>query len=54
MSVAWPWLVGGVVAIGVGLAIWWTAFVLVPAGVALIAIGGAKWVRNRATAPHES
>ena len=47
VSAAWPWLVGGVLAIGVGLAIWATTFVLVPAGVVLISIGIMKWIRSR-------
>ena len=43
---AWRWLVGGEVAISVGLAVWWTAFVLVPTGVVLLIIGMAKSVRR--------
>lgn len=46
MDVAWRWLVGGVVAIGVGLTVWWTAFVLVPVGVVLLVIGITKSVRS--------
>lgn len=46
VDVAWRWLVGGVLAIGVGLAVWPTTFILVPAGVVLAAIGVTKWVRS--------
>ena len=46
VDLAWRWLVGGVVAIVVGLAVWWTAFILVPAGVVLLVIGMAKSVRG--------
>jgi hypothetical protein len=47
VDLAWRWLVGGVVAIVVGLAVWWTAFILVPAGVVLLVIGMTKSVRGR-------
>jgi hypothetical protein len=40
---AWRWLVGGVLAIGVGLAVWPTTFILVPAGVVLLGIGVVKF-----------
>lgn len=43
---AWRWLVGGVPAIGVGLAVWPTTFILVPAGVVLVVIVMTKWVRS--------
>ena len=46
VDLAWRWLVGGVVAIGVGLTVWWTAFVLIPVGVVLLAIGMTKSVRS--------
>jgi hypothetical protein len=46
-DVAWRWLVSGVAAIGVGLAVWWTAFVLVPVGVVLLVIGMTLSVRGR-------
>jgi hypothetical protein len=46
VDLAWRWLVGGVVAIVVGLAVWWTAFVLVPAGAVLLVIGVTKSVRG--------
>ena len=46
VDIAWRWLVSGVVAIGVGLAVWWTAFVLVPVGVVLLVIGMTKSVRS--------
>ena len=47
MKVAWPWLAGGVLAVGVGLAVWWTALILVPGGALSIAVGLIKWVRSR-------
>jgi hypothetical protein len=46
MDVAWRWLISGVVAIGLGLVIWWTAFVLVPVGVMLLVIGITRSVRS--------
>ena len=46
VDVAWRWLVSGVVAISVGLVVWWTAFVLVPVGVVLLFIGVTKSVRS--------
>jgi hypothetical protein len=46
VDLAWRWLVGDVVAIVVGLAVWWTAFVLVPAGAVLLVIGVTKSVRG--------
>jgi uncharacterized membrane protein len=46
VDVAWRWLVSGVLAIGVGLAVRPTTFILVPAGVVLVAIGVTKWVRS--------
>jgi hypothetical protein len=46
VSIAWRWLVGGVVAIGVGLAVWPTTFILVPTGVVLFVIGMTKSVRS--------
>ena len=46
VDVAWRWLVSGVVAISVGLAVWWTAFVLIPVGVVLVVIGMTKLVRS--------
>jgi len=45
VDMAWRLLVSGVVVISVGLAIWWTAFVLVPVGVVLLVIGMTKSVR---------
>jgi hypothetical protein len=47
---AWRWLVGGVAAILVGLALWWTAFILVPLGIVLIAFGTVKLVRRSSAA----
>jgi hypothetical protein len=46
VDVAWRWIVSGVLAIGVGLVVWPTTFILVPAGVVLVAIGVTKWVRS--------
>jgi hypothetical protein len=43
---AWGWLVGGLIAIVVGLAVWWTAFILVPAGAVLLVVGITKSVRR--------
>jgi hypothetical protein len=46
VDLAWRWLVGGVIAIVVGLAVWWTAFILIPAGVVLLVVGITKSVRR--------
>jgi hypothetical protein len=46
VDLAWRWLFGSVVAIVVGMAVWWTAFILVPAGVVLLIIGIAKSARS--------
>jgi hypothetical protein len=46
LSLGWRWIVSGVLAIGVGLAVWPTTFILVPAGVVFVAIGVTKWVRS--------
>ena len=46
VDVAWRWLVSGVVAISVGMAIWWTAFVLVPMGVGVLVMGMTKSVQS--------
>jgi hypothetical protein len=46
VDVAWRWIVSGVLAIGVGLVVWPTTFILVPAGVVFVAIGVTKWVRS--------
>jgi hypothetical protein len=54
VKTGWPWLAGGVLAIGVGLAVWWTAFILVPAGAVSIAVGITKLVRNRTAASPRS
>jgi len=37
-------------AIGVGLAVWWTAFILVPIGAVSIVVGIIRSVRNRTAA----
>jgi hypothetical protein len=47
VKVAWPRLAGGVLAIGVGLVVWWTAFILIPGGAVSIAVGIIKSVRSR-------
>jgi hypothetical protein len=54
VKVAWPWLAGGVLAIGVGVAVWWTAFILVPGGALPIAVGLIKLVRSRTGASSRS
>jgi hypothetical protein len=46
MRHTWSWIAWGVIAIGVGLTIWYTAFVLVPVGLILIAVGTAKSLRR--------
>lgn len=46
VDVACRWLVSGVLAIGVGPAVWPTTFILVPAGIVLAATGVTKWVRS--------
>lgn len=40
------WILGGLLAIVIGLAVWATTFVLVPAGVVLLAIGVVRLVRG--------
>ena len=42
----WKPILAGTVLIGIGLAIWWTAFILVPGGLILIGIGVVKYVRS--------
>jgi hypothetical protein len=37
--------VWGLAAIGVGLVLWWTTFVLMPLGAVLIVVGFVRWVR---------
>ena len=46
--VDWRWFIAGAVAIGVGLLVWWTAFVLVPVGVLLISFGVLRAIRGHA------
>ena len=41
------WILGGIVFIAIGLAIWYTAFVLVPLGVIFIIVGIVTAVRGR-------
>jgi hypothetical protein len=47
-----PWLgvAWGVALIALGLVLWFTAFVAVPAGVVLVAVGLVKAVRERSRA----
>jgi uncharacterized protein (DUF2062 family) len=42
---AWPWFLGGALAISIGLAVWFTVFISVPAGAVFIAVGITKLVR---------
>ena len=42
------WFIAGAVAIGVGLLVWWTAFVLVPVGVLLMSFGVLRAIRGYA------
>ena len=44
----WRWFLAGAVAIGLGLLVWWTAFVLVPVGVLLISFGVLRAIRDHA------
>jgi hypothetical protein len=46
VRIAWRWLVVGALAIGVSVAVWWTTFILFPAGVLLVGVGATKWVRS--------
>lgn len=49
----WPsvgWILGGVALIAIGLAIWFTAFVLVPLGAIFIVGGAVSAVRTWRTA----
>lgn len=39
------WILGGAAVIGIGLAIWFTAFVLVPLGAIFIIVGTVTGVR---------
>jgi len=50
VKIAWLWLACGLFAIGVGLAVWWTAFILVPIGAVSIVVGIIRSVRNRTAA----
>jgi hypothetical protein len=51
---AWPWLASGVLAIGIGLAVWFTAFVLVHVGAVIVVVGIMKLVRSRTAASPRS
>ncbi len=42
MKGTWQWIVAGAVGIAIGLAVWETAFILVPVGVVLIVLGVVK------------
>ena len=42
----WRWFIAGAVAIGLGLLVWWTAFVLVPVGVLLMSFGVLRAIRG--------
>ena len=46
--VDWRWFFAGGLAIGVGLLVWWTAFVLVPVGVLLISFSVLRAIRGYA------
>jgi hypothetical protein len=41
------WILGGAALIGIGLAVWVTAFVLVPLGAIFIIVGIVKVLRAR-------
>lgn len=47
---AWLWIASGVALIALGLVLWYTAFVAVPAGVILVAVGLVRTVRERSRA----
>ena len=46
----WPWIVGGLVSIAIGLVVWWLISPGVLIGVALIAVGLIKWIKRRRAA----
>ncbi len=41
------WILGGAALIGIGLAVWFTAFILVPLGAIFIVVGIVKVLRAR-------
>lgn len=45
----WQWIVAGAVGVAIGLAVWATAFMLVPVGVALIVLGVVKSAKRLTT-----
>jgi hypothetical protein len=49
----WGWFLGAAVAVLLGAVLWYTAFILWPAGIVMIAIGVVKLMRGRrpASAP---
>jgi hypothetical protein len=42
----WQWIIAGAAGIVIGLAVWVTAFVLVPVGATLIVVGIVKSTRR--------
>jgi hypothetical protein len=50
----WRWIASGVALISLGLVLWYTTFVAVPAGLILITIGLVKVVRRRNGAEPQS
>lgn len=42
----WTLFAGGITLIFIGLAVWWTAFVLVPLGLALVVLGIVRFARH--------
>jgi hypothetical protein len=49
----WTLLAGGIALIVIGLAVWWTAFVLVPLGLALVVLGIVRSTRHAARRPSD-
>jgi hypothetical protein len=49
----WTFLVGGITLIFIGLAVWWTAFVLIPVGLALVVLGIVRSARHAARRPSD-
>jgi type II secretory pathway component PulF len=47
LPVEWPWLLLGVAAITTGLAVWWTGFLLVPAGGVIVVAVLLRSARRR-------
>ena len=42
----WRWFLGGLAAIGIGLAVWPTTFILVPVGVISLFVGVVRSIRH--------